>query len=246
MFKSIQKSVPVVRNLIRQRTKTTSTIQTTTTSNNTGLYFVAGGWTAFLLENIVLSENREWLCEKYGEENYHLGYNTLSSTACLSILYGYMKHKNSGKIWSKFTKGAAPLPLRITSIVLQSFTSRLSVILCWVSCLWESNTQKRSSCGSRASLGCQYCRVLLVGLQARAATPSVRHCPVTSVKHCSILSSRFDILFSHMFCISLLNTSPVLKSAEFYKWSTNGFLGKRRVYRWIWKFSIHIVIKISR
>ena len=121
MFKSIQKSVPVVRNLIRQRTKTTSSIQTTTTSNNTGLYFVAGGWTAFLLENIVLSENREWLCEKYGEENYHLGYNTLSSTACLSILYGYMKHKNSGKIWSKFTKGAAPLPLRITSIVLQSF-----------------------------------------------------------------------------------------------------------------------------
>ena len=90
-------------------------------SNNGGIKWVACGWTLFLAENVVLSENREWICEKYGEKLYHGVYNTLSSAACISILFGFLKHKGQGKKWANFDKGSAPLPLRICSIVLQSF-----------------------------------------------------------------------------------------------------------------------------
>ena len=69
--------------------------------------FIAGGWGLFLGENIILSENREWLIQRYGDENYHLGYNTLSSFACGSILYGFFKHRGTGPRWA-FAKGAPP------------------------------------------------------------------------------------------------------------------------------------------
>ena len=75
----------------------------------------------FLMENIILSENREWLCTTYGEDQYHMGYNFLSTSACLSILYGFLKHKGTGRTWSNFAKGSAPLPLKMSSILLQAF-----------------------------------------------------------------------------------------------------------------------------
>lgn len=81
--------------------------------------FIAGGWGLFLGENVLLSENREWLIERYGDENYHLGYNTLSSFACGSILYGFFKHRGTGPRWARFAKGAAPRPLRAAAIALQ-------------------------------------------------------------------------------------------------------------------------------
>jgi hypothetical protein len=90
-------------------------------SSNGGIKWIAGGWTLFLAENVILSENREWICEKYGEKLYHGVYNTLSSAACISILFGYFKHKGQGIKWAKFGKGSAPVPLRISSVVLQSF-----------------------------------------------------------------------------------------------------------------------------
>ena len=90
-------------------------------SNNGGIKWLAGGWTLFLAENVILSENREWICQKYGEKLYHGVYNTLSSVACISILFGYFKHKGQGIKWANFDKGSAPLSLRISSIFLQSF-----------------------------------------------------------------------------------------------------------------------------
>jgi hypothetical protein len=49
-------------------------------------------------------------------------YNILSTSACASILYGFLKFKNTGPKWtSSFVKGAAPLHIRGASIVLQSF-----------------------------------------------------------------------------------------------------------------------------
>ena len=116
-----------LRTLIRPRTKTTATTTTTTTASTSkvttsnGTKFVLGGWTFFLLENVLLSENREWICSEYGEDKYHLGYNTLSTTACLSILFGFIKYKGTGPRWSTFVKGAAPPALRIGAVVLQSF-----------------------------------------------------------------------------------------------------------------------------
>lgn len=50
------------------------------------------GWSAFIVENVVLSHNREWIRETYGDDNYHTLYNTLSTVACSSIAWGYLKH----------------------------------------------------------------------------------------------------------------------------------------------------------
>ena len=88
---------------------------------NAGIKWITGGWVLFLGENLILSENREWICEKYGEQLYHGVYNTLSSAACLSILFGFVKHKGTGTRWANFEKGSAPKSLRVCSILLQSF-----------------------------------------------------------------------------------------------------------------------------
>ena len=89
-------------------------------ASGNGIKWVAGGWVLFLGENVILSENREWICERYGEKLYHGIYNTLSSAACISILYGFVKHKGRGQRWAKFEKGSAPPHLRVASILLQS------------------------------------------------------------------------------------------------------------------------------
>ena len=81
--------------------------------------FIAGGWGLFLGENVLLSENREWLIQRYGDENYHLAYNSLSSCACGSILYGFFKHRGTGPRWARFAKGSAPRPLRAAAVALQ-------------------------------------------------------------------------------------------------------------------------------
>ena len=50
------------------------------------------GWSAFIAENVILSHNREWIIQNYGDDNYHNLYNTLSTAACGSIAWGYLKH----------------------------------------------------------------------------------------------------------------------------------------------------------
>lgn len=75
----------------------------------------------FLGENVLLSENREFLQKTFSasEQEYMTAYATLSSVACGSILYGYLKHRGSGPRWATFAKGGAPRPLRAASILLQ-------------------------------------------------------------------------------------------------------------------------------
>ncbi len=60
--------------------------------NNTKLIrWAVGGWTFFIVENAVLSENRTWLIQRYGDDNYHTIYGTLSTIASISIGYAYYK-----------------------------------------------------------------------------------------------------------------------------------------------------------
>ena len=66
---------------------------------NKGVRWIAGGWVAFIAENIILSENREYLISQFGDSNYHAGYGLLSTLACSSIAYGYFKHgRGSGPL----------------------------------------------------------------------------------------------------------------------------------------------------
>jgi len=53
--------------------------------------WAAGGWTFFIVENAILSENRTWLIDSIGDDNYHSLYGTCSTIATISIGYAYYK-----------------------------------------------------------------------------------------------------------------------------------------------------------
>ena len=58
-----------------------------------------GGWIFFIGENIVLSHNRQEIIGYAGDREYHLAYSALSTTACASILWGYIRHgRNKGPV----------------------------------------------------------------------------------------------------------------------------------------------------
>jgi hypothetical protein len=83
--------------------------------SSTGVKWIAGGWTAFILENVVLSHNREWIISEYGKDKYHMTYNTLSTAACSSIIYGYLKHgRGKGP-----RMGSHGIPGVVASFILQ-------------------------------------------------------------------------------------------------------------------------------
>jgi uncharacterized membrane protein len=57
-----------------------------------GVRFIAIGWTGFIAENLVLSSYRDEIIQTYGDDKYHLVYNSLSSLATGSIFWGWLRH----------------------------------------------------------------------------------------------------------------------------------------------------------
>eukprot|EP00808_Paulinella_micropora_P009866 g9054.t1 len=57
-----------------------------------GAKIVVACWTGFLVENVVLTHNREWLIARFGDERYHQFYNICSTVAVTSIAVGYWKY----------------------------------------------------------------------------------------------------------------------------------------------------------
>lgn len=66
-----------------------------------GLRCITIGWTGFILENLILSENRDYLIQTFGKDTYHGVYGGLSTIACASFLFGYVKHRNFYKLAQK-------------------------------------------------------------------------------------------------------------------------------------------------
>jgi len=65
--------------------------------------WAVGGWTFFVVENAVLSENRTWLIDRLGDDNYHIVYGTFSTIATASI----------GVAYHRITRKSPPLPLSL-------------------------------------------------------------------------------------------------------------------------------------
>jgi uncharacterized membrane protein len=63
--------------------------------NSAGVRLIAAGWGLFIAENLLLSENRTEIIKEFGEENYHRIYNSLSTFACLSIGYGFLRYRKT-------------------------------------------------------------------------------------------------------------------------------------------------------
>lgn len=53
--------------------------------------WIGFGWIGFITENVVISDNREWIIQNYGNDNYHMAYSLLSTLTSGSILYGYLR-----------------------------------------------------------------------------------------------------------------------------------------------------------
>ncbi|CAM9608467.1 unnamed protein product [Phaeothamnion confervicola] len=82
-----------------------------------GVRIIGLGWTGFILENLILSENRTELINSFGDVAYHNVYNSLSVAACSTIAYGYLRHgrRKGAQLW---VSGGPPR--RVTAFLLQA------------------------------------------------------------------------------------------------------------------------------
>jgi len=72
-----------------------------------------GGWSFFILENLVLSENRSYIIERVGDERYHMIYGTISTCAMASVGYGYFKVRRT----APFRITPLPVSMRVVSFL---------------------------------------------------------------------------------------------------------------------------------
>jgi len=78
--------------------------------------WAVGGWSLFIVENLVLSENRQRIIKEVGDDNYHYIYGTLSTAAMASTGYGFMYHVRNAPpfLYNKSSSiGGMPLPYKI-------------------------------------------------------------------------------------------------------------------------------------
>jgi len=83
---------------------------------SSSIKWAAGGWSFFIAENLILSENRTYLIDKLGgDDAYHAVYGTLSTIATASIGYAYLYKipKNAPPLL--WPCGAVPLPSRVAA-----------------------------------------------------------------------------------------------------------------------------------
>ena len=69
--------------------------------------WVLGGSALFVVENVLLSENRSRIIGWVGDKHYHSIFSTTSSAAVLSVVYGYWRHGPGPNL------GKLPLPLSL-------------------------------------------------------------------------------------------------------------------------------------
>jgi hypothetical protein len=92
-----------------------------------GIKWITFGWLSFIAENVILSENRTEIIERFGSENYHHVYNTLSTLACGSIAWGYLKHgRKTGPTFR--AKGSIPAIVVGTAIQTLGFVGLFQLL----------------------------------------------------------------------------------------------------------------------
>jgi uncharacterized membrane protein len=86
------------------------------------LGWAAGGWVFFIVENAVLSENRDYIIQNLSSQGYYTLYGTASTAATVGILYGYRTLSNlSSSSTSMIPRTVVPsIPRLGLAIVIQS------------------------------------------------------------------------------------------------------------------------------
>ncbi|KAL7528465.1 hypothetical protein ACHAWF_002570 [Thalassiosira exigua] len=75
--------------------------------------WAVGGWSFFIAENFILSENRSYLISQLGDDGYHAAYGTLSTAAMGSVFYGYFRKVKGAEPWLWSAMGPAPVGAKV-------------------------------------------------------------------------------------------------------------------------------------
>ena len=79
-----------------------------------GVKIITLGWSGFILENLIVSHNREYIISHLGGENlYRQIYSGFSTLAMSTIAYGYFRYaRNKGPtLMKKINKGNQALAI---------------------------------------------------------------------------------------------------------------------------------------
>jgi len=83
--------------------------------------WAVGGWSLFIAENLILSENRSKIMEMVGgDDNYHYLYGTLSSVAMASTGYGYFYHVRNAQPLLCSSAKCMPMPFKVGGLICLS------------------------------------------------------------------------------------------------------------------------------
>ena len=85
--------------------------------------WAAGGWTFFVIENAILSENRTWLIDSLGDDTYNLCYGVCSTIATASI----------GLAYYKISRKTPPIPPQLLRKIPKNVMITASNIGSWIS-----------------------------------------------------------------------------------------------------------------
>ena len=89
-------------------------------SNSKAIRWISAGWSAFILENLIISNNRQKIINQIGTNNYIFCYSALSTVTTGSIIYGYIKYgRKNGPFLNKVTR---------SNLILGGFISLLFII----------------------------------------------------------------------------------------------------------------------
>lgn len=82
--------------------------------------WAVGGWSLFIAENLVLSENRTFIIQQLGDDGYHYLYGFLSTAAVGSIMYGYRYKVRGAGPFSWPVGAAAPPAAKAASFIVHA------------------------------------------------------------------------------------------------------------------------------
>jgi len=95
-------------------------------ASSPALRWAVGGWSFFIAENFILSENRSRIIESLGEDGYHYAYGACSTAAVSSIVYGYF-YKVQGVQPLRWAKGlSVPTRWKVASFAVQGLGAVLA------------------------------------------------------------------------------------------------------------------------
>jgi len=113
----------LLRRVLGARRLCTAATPAVDAPTGSALRWAVGGWTFFIAENALLSENRAHIISALGDDEketkYHMLYGTISTAACVSIGYGYLRRARNAPPFLWAVSAAPPVWRLAAGVLLQ-------------------------------------------------------------------------------------------------------------------------------